>query len=214
MCIRQTQLWFLQIVICYPGCWNTNTTQGVKEMAEPQETEKQTIPMKYILSLPDDVKAELIDGQIYYFAAPSSSHSDLVRRVATAIENHIKQTGVNIVVHSEINVVLNEENNLFVFPDISIICNPEKMVYGKCYGAPDWIIEIVSDLTRTKDSIIKANTYFQSGVKLYWIVDHTRGLVRSHDYVSEEYFDHSIDQSVDASSVIPDLNLKIRDFMW
>ena len=183
-------------------------------MENDQDTQKKTVPMKYILSLPDDVKAELIDGQIYYFAAPSSSHSDLVRRIATEIENHIKQLAVNYEVHSEINVVLNEEENLFVFPDISIICNPEKMVYGKCYGAPDWIIEITSDLTRTKDAIIKANTYYKAGVKLYWIIDHTRGLIRTHDFVSEEYFDHSIDQPVDAGSILSDMNLKIRDFMW
>lgn len=29
-------------------------------------------------------------------------------------------------------------------PDISVICNPDKLTDKSCTGAPDWIIEIVN----------------------------------------------------------------------
>lgn len=35
-------------------------------------------------------------------------------------------------------------NENLVEPDISVICDPEKIDEKGCHGAPDWVIEIVS----------------------------------------------------------------------
>lgn len=42
-------------------------------------------------------------------------------------------------------------NENLVKPDISVICDPEKIDEKGCHGAPDWVIEIVSPSSRSID---------------------------------------------------------------
>ena len=59
-----------------------------------------------------------------------------------------------------------------VQPDISVICDRDKLSNGKrCIGAPDWVIEVVSPSTKAQDYIIKRGKYQAAGVREYWIVD-------------------------------------------
>ena len=52
-----------------------------------------------------------------------------------------------------------------VQPDISIICDPSKLDERGCLGAPDFIVEIISLSSITKDFIVKTRLYEQNGVK-------------------------------------------------
>ena len=44
---------------------------------------------------------------------------------------------------------------LYVEPDISVICDPDKLDDQGCNGAPDWIIEIVSPASKRTDYYTK-----------------------------------------------------------
>ena len=66
-----------------------------------------------------------------------------------------------------------EEDNqveTVVQPDLSIICDPGKLDEKGCRGAPDWIIEVLSPSTASKDQIQKKQLYEQRGVREYWLV--------------------------------------------
>ena len=56
-------------------------------MALPQ---KQFYTTEDYWNLPEDVRAELIDGQIYYQAAPSRIHQTISGELYTVINNYIK----------------------------------------------------------------------------------------------------------------------------
>ena len=56
-------------------------------------------------------------------------------------------------------------------PDISVICDPNKLTDRGCTGAPDWIVEIISPTTSSHDYIRKLNLYAGAGVREYWIVN-------------------------------------------
>ena len=56
-------------------------------------------------------------------------------------------------------------------PDISVICDRDKLTDRGCTGSPDWIIEIVSPSNSSYDYITKLNLYADAGVREYWIVD-------------------------------------------
>ena len=60
-----------------------------------------------------------------------------------------------------------------VQPDISVICNPEKLDDRGCRGTPDFIAEILSPSTSAKDQIQKVRLYEKHGVKEYWIIHPT-----------------------------------------
>ena len=52
-------------------------------------------------------------------------------------------------------VFLDKDEERYVEPDISVICDKEKIDERGCYGAPDWVVEIVSPSSRTMDYYIK-----------------------------------------------------------
>lgn len=124
-------------------------------------------------NLPENVRAELIDGQLYYMAAPSRVHQEILGFLFNTIFNYINsQKGPCKVYPAPFAVKLFEDDNKTVVePDISVICDPDKLTDQGCTGAPDWIIEIVSPSNSSHDYIRKLNLYADAGVKEYWIVD-------------------------------------------
>ena len=124
-------------------------------------------------ALSEDVRAELIDGQIYYQAAPSRIHQEILMELSGTIRNYIKSNGGPCKVYpAPFAVELNTEGETnIVEPDIAVICDPNKLTDKGCTGAPDWIIEIVSPSNSSHDYIRKLNLYADTGVREYWIVD-------------------------------------------
>ncbi|MCI6019314.1 MAG: Uma2 family endonuclease [Clostridiales bacterium] len=125
-----------------------------------------------IFALPDNVRAELIDGNIYYTSSPSRKHQDIIRDLQSIIRDHIyRNHGKCKVYGAPFAVFLNKDQKNYVEPDISVICDRNLLADDGCHGAPDWIIEIVSPGSRRLDYVIKLFKYRSSGVKEYWIVD-------------------------------------------
>lgn len=125
-----------------------------------------------IYSLPDEERAELIDGQIYYMAPPSRIHQRISTRLASLIDRYIDEHhGPCQVYSASFAVFLSEDSKNYVEPDISVICSPDKLTDWGCNGAPDWIIEIVSPSSRQLDYFTKLFKYRTSEVREYWIVD-------------------------------------------
>ena len=106
-----------------------------------------------IYSLPDGERAELIDGQIYYMAPPSRIHQDILSFLHLAIGNHIVNSNGECKVYpAPFAVFLFADDSKYLEPDISVVCDKNKLNDHGCSGAPDWIIEIVSPGSRCIDS--------------------------------------------------------------
>ena len=136
-------------------------------------SQKKSYTIVDYYNLPENVRAEIIDGQIYYQAAPSRIHQEILGELYTIIHNYIKsKKGSCKVYPAPFAVELGESDRLtIVEPDISIICNPDKLTDRGCIGAPDWIIEIVSPSNSSHDYVKKLNLYANTGVREYWIVN-------------------------------------------
>ena len=124
-------------------------------------------------NLPENVRAELINGQIYYMAAPSRIHQEILMFLSKTIANYIdSKKGPCKVYPAPFAVKLfSEDDRNVVEPDISIICDPNKLTDRGCTGAPDWIVEIVSPSNSSHDYIRKLNLYADAGIREYWIVN-------------------------------------------
>lgn len=127
-------------------------------------------------NLPEDVRAELIEGNlIYNQAAPSRAHQTILMELSGTIRNYLRSKGGPCrVFPAPFAVKLREDRKTIVEPDISVICDKSKLTDRGCAGAPDWIIEIVSPGNPGNDYILKLNLYAEAGVKEYWIVDPAR----------------------------------------
>ena len=125
-----------------------------------------------IYALPEGTRAELIDGQIYYMAPPSRKHQDIAGILYRKIADYIDSKGGSCKTYiAPFAVFLSENDKNYVEPDISVICDRNKLNDRGCVGAPDWIIEIVSPSNPENDYITKLSLYKSAGVREYWIVD-------------------------------------------
>ena len=123
-------------------------------------------------NLPAGKRAELIDGTFYEMAPPNFRHQKLVSELHHILMNHVKsQNGGCEVIPAPFAVNLTADDEKWVEPDISVICDRNKLSERGCEGAPDFIIEVVSPGSRKMDYAIKMNLYADAGVREYWIVD-------------------------------------------
>ena len=152
-----------------------------------------------IYSLPEGSRAELINGQIYYMAPPTRKHQRIAGEIFASIREYINtHNGLCEVDIAPFAVFLNEDDANYVEPDISVICNPEKLTDKGCSGAPDWIIEIVSPSSRRMDYFTKLFKYRTAGVREYWIVDPEKNRILVYDFESENTGDYTFSDSVKA----------------
>lgn len=173
----------------------------------------QTYTEEDYYKLPKNVHAELIDGIfIYNQAAPSRKHQGILIRLCTAIQNYIDKKGGNCKVYpAPFAVKLWDDKNTIVEPDISIICDEEKLTDRGCTGAPDWIIEIASPSNSKHDYITKLNLYTEAGVREYWIIDPEKERILVY-FPIEERCELSIYsfQDIIKTNIYPDLSIDFK----
>ena len=81
---------------------------------------------------------------------------------------------------------LNQDNINYVEPDISVICDKEKIDEKGCQGAPDWIIEVTSPSNPQNDYGIKLFKYHTAGVREYWIINPQKKSVMVYDLENDQ----------------------------
>ena len=140
-----------------------------------------------IYELPDGERAELIDGQMYMMAPPSRRHQEIVGSLYRKIADYIvEKKGTRKLYIAPFAVFLNDDDKNYVEPDISVICDKNKLTDQGCSGAPDWIIEIVSPGSERLDYMVKLFKYRSAGVREYWIVDQRKNRIIVYDLESED----------------------------
>ena len=129
-------------------------------------------------ALPEDVRAEVFDGEIYDMASPTEDHQIISMELSTILNTYIKsKKGACRVFHAPFDVKLNDNPLTIVQPDLMIVCDRSKLDGKRCNGAPDFIIEIVSPGNPADDYIRKLFYYKNFLVREYWIVDPRRKTV-------------------------------------
>lgn len=163
-----------------------------------------------IYSLPDGERAELIDGKIYYIAPPNTKHQKLVSDLHYQIKDFIKKNnGECEVFPAPFAVFLNEDNTNYVEPDLSVICDKDKITDRGCNGAPDWIVEIVSPGNKPMDYFTKLFKYRTAGIREYWIVDPTKERVTIYRFENETMEEYSFGEDVPVG-IYEDFFIKVQ----
>lgn len=152
-----------------------------------------------IYNLPDGQRAELIDGQLYMMATPGRIHQRLVKEFTYLIEDYIRREKGDCEVYpSPFAVFLNADDKIYLEPDISVICDKDKLTEEGCKGAPDWVIEIVSPTSRPMDYNKKLFKYRTAGVREYWIVDPEKNRIMVYDFEHDTVMEYTFSDKVKA----------------
>ncbi len=165
-----------------------------------------------IYALPASTRAELIDGQIYHMAPPSTNHQRLLNYICTEINLYIRENNSQCEVFpAPFAVFLNKDNINYVEPDLSVVCSKDKLDEKGCNGAPDWIIEIVSPSSKSRDYMAKLFKYRTANVREYWIVDPEKQMITVYAFEKDEVEQYSFTEEV-PSRIFSGFSLKmVRD---
>ena len=124
-------------------------------------------------------RLELIKGKIFKMSpAPSSSHQRISMKLTRELDRYFY--GLNCEIFAApfdvrlINFKKSTSDNQIITvvqPDLSVICDSSKIDEKGCLGAPNLIVEILSNGNSNTDLKIKFDLYEENGVQEYWIVN-------------------------------------------
>ena len=110
--------------------------------------------------------------------------------IAFQLKSYISRNqGKCAVILAPCDVQLDMDDKTIIQPDVMVVCDRDKI--GKLiYGAPDFVVEVLSPSTKILDGTIKFDKYTKAGVKEYWLVDPEKQKIVKYDLTKD--FDVSI----------------------
>jgi len=125
----------------------------------------------YVLIPEDGKRHEIIGGEHYVSAAPFVRHQRIVLRLAFRLEGFLRDHRLGELLTAPTDVILSPHD--IVQPDLLFISNERNSIITEknIQGAPDLVIEILSNSSRRLDEVLKRQAYEQFGAREYWICD-------------------------------------------
>lgn len=162
-------------------------------------------------ALPDEQRVELIDGVFYDMSSPRIVHQDISYVIHSAIADYIKKNkGKCKAFFAPVDVQLDCDDKTMVQPDVLVVCDRSKIKGFGIFGAPDFLVEILSKSTRKKDMTIKLYKYQQAGVREYWIVDPHKKCLIIYNFMDEDFVPEVLPLKGEAPVAIYDGKLRIN----
>ena len=150
---------------------------------------------------------ELTYGMVREPPAPFFSHQQVVLAVARLLQDHVDAHGLGRVGIAPLDVILDAEAALIVQPDVMFVSTGRlSIIRNQIWGAPDLVVEVLSDGNEAYDRGQKLGWYRQYGVREYWLVDPRAETITSVDFTGN-LPEARVARGVDAirSSVLPGL---------
>ena len=144
-------------------------------MALPAEKARYTFAD--VLTWEENERIEIIEGEAFMMAPPTRAHQEIVAELTRQFGNFLEGKQCKVY-PAPFGVRLFEQDgdapedvDTMVEPDISVVCDSNKLDSHGCKGAPELIIEILSPSTQRRDRLVKLGLYQRAGVREYWIAD-------------------------------------------
>lgn len=129
------------------------------------------------LKWPEDERWELIEGRPYAMTpGPTDDHQRISRRLTRILDAYLTGKSCEYF-YAPFDVRLPEKGEsdelieTVLQPDLMVVCDSTKVDRRGIRGAPDVVIEILSESTAVRDLSDKLWLYEKHGVKCYVIVD-------------------------------------------
>lgn len=120
---------------------------------------------------PDRNRYELIEGELLVSAAPNIEHQRKAGSLFVELREFVREHDLGEAFMALCDVVLDPSTVLE--PDILFVSKARRSIVKAAYieGAPDLVIEILSDSSRLIDRFVKRDRYAQFGVDEYWLLE-------------------------------------------
>ena len=123
------------------------------------------------LQLEEDVKCEILDGELLMTPAPLISHQRTLASLYQQLIFFVNQQQAGELFFAPVDVYLDGEN--VYQPDLVFVSTARSSIIQEkgIMGIPDLVVEVISPSNSYIDRYSKKAKYEQFGVKEYWIAD-------------------------------------------
>jgi Uma2 family endonuclease len=166
-----------------------------------------------------DERVELINGRIFEMSpAPNRIHQELSGEIYHRLKGFLQNNPCKVY-SAPFDVRLPRKSNddkdiiTVLQPDLCVICDPSKLDYRGCIGAPDIVVEILSPSTNKKELKYKYEVYEEASVKEYWVVFPVEKTMLIYTLVNGKFSPSRLMVSGDTvtSAVLPGFSLNLTE---
>ena len=127
--------------------------------------------MRLTPPVPDGPRYQLINGELIAMSGAIFQHQVFLFQLFLPLGAQVNALGIGEIFGAPYDVHIDEFNTYQ--PDLLFVSNERRHILGSlaATGAPDVVIEILSDSTRRRDLVEKLPVYLAAGVREVWIVD-------------------------------------------
>jgi Uma2 family endonuclease len=137
---------------------------------EPVAQRRTLLTADDYAKLPEDLRAELIDGELVMSPSPDPAHQRVVHRLVTALDRQLGPSSDDRVLFAPCDVLIDEHNVLQ--PDLLVLPEGTRLMPRPWrIPVPVFVIEVISSSTATRDRGVKMERYRARGIREAWIVD-------------------------------------------
>jgi Uma2 family endonuclease len=163
---------------------------------------------------PDDVRYEVVDGQIVELPPMGIYETDIANFLAMALNEFARKDRLGRAFH-ELLFRIDVVRNLKRQPDVAFVSR-SRWPFGKRVPdaeswdmVPDLAVEVVSDSNKANEIIVKVNDYFRSGSQLVWVIYPVMRQVYVYRFATEVRILAEQDE-LDGGEVIAGFRLPLR----
>ena len=130
--------------------------------------------------VPDGPRYQLINGELVQMSGATLSHQVFLYQLFLPLGTQVNALGIGEIFGAPYDVHIDEFNTYQ--PDLLYASNERRAILDRlgATGAPDVVVEILSDSTRRRDLNEKLPVYAANGVREAWIVDLDAATVAIH----------------------------------
>ena len=114
---------------------------------------------------------QLIEGDLIEMAGPSEPHQVFTGQLYIRLTLQVEQLGIGETRISPYDVAFDAANTFQ--PDLLFVSNARRHIFDGhgITGAPDVVVEVLSESTRRRDLTVKMPVYGRCGVREMWVAD-------------------------------------------
>ncbi len=138
------------------------------------------------LTPPDSGNYELHNGKIILMPSPLIPHQRLSRRLGRLIDNYLHDNPIGELFYAPMDVIFNPNDTMQ--PDIIVVSNERASIKDRqIKGAPDFIVEILSEGNTAKEMSYKKYVFETHGVREYWLINLEKQTITQYENFEDEF---------------------------
>lgn len=162
--------------------------------------------------LPDDGNHyELIKGELLTMSPPGDEHGAVTMNLTLPLANYVKEHNLGVIRAAETGFKLESNPDTVLAPDIAFIARDRvgPRVPGYRWGAPDLVVEVMSQWDTKPKATRKAELWVDLGARSVWLVNPRKRTVEVFRADGERRVFHDTDELFD--DIVPGFRVRVSE---